>query len=162
MKQKSAANIFFLFSYFLYFYQNDAFYKPFIPPFLNKKKNDYYLLNSNNELELDNINKTFNRNSFISPFLNKKKNDYYLLNSKNDLELDNTNETFNRNIRLGRSKDQDGKSNIWSVEPKMEVVNEEITDLNKNILTSGLILTGFLASLPLLYTLNQYIKNIDY
>ena len=163
MKQKSAANIFFLFSYFLYFYQNDAFYKPFIPSFLNKKKNDYFLSNSNNDLELDNTNKTFNRNSFISPFLNKKKNEYYLLNSnKNDLELDNTNKTFNRNIRLGRSKDQDGKSNIWSVEPKMEVVNEEITDLNKNILTSGLILTGFLASLPLLYTLNQYIKNIDY
>ena len=70
--------------------------------------------------------------------------------------------TFNKNPRLGRSKDQDGKSNIWSVEPKMEVVDEEITELNKSILTSGLIITGFLLTLPLLYTLNQYILKIDY
>lgn len=164
MKQKSSANIFFIFSYFLYFYQNDAFYKPFISPFLNRKKDDYCLLNSNiNDLDLDNKNKTLNKDNFISSFLNSKKNEYYYLNPiDNELELDNTNITFNRNIRLGRSKDQDGKSNIWSVEPTMEVMNEEITDLNKNILTSGLLLTGFLGSLPLLYILNEYIKNIDY
>ena len=27
---------------------------------------------------------------------------------------------MNRIVRLGRSRDQDGKSNIWSIEPKME------------------------------------------
>ena len=63
---------------------------------------------------------------------------------------------------MGRSKDQDGKRNIWSVEPKMEVIEEEITEVNKNILTGGLILTGFLATLPVLYTLSKYIQHIDY
>jgi hypothetical protein len=130
-------NAFMIFFYFLHYYQNQAFYKPFTPSFFYKKNNDFSLLNSKN-----------------------KENNNDLDN--NDLEIDTTSKSSNKIFRLGRSKDQDGKSNIWSVEPKMEVVNEEITELNKNILTSGLILIGFLASLPLLYTLNQYIKNIDY
>ena len=32
-----------------------------------------------------------------------------------------------KRVRLGRSRDQDGKSNVWSIEPRMEV--EEV---NKN------------------------------
>jgi hypothetical protein len=32
---------------------------------------------------------------------------------------------MNRRVRLGRSRDQDGKSNLWSIEPKMQVVEEE-------------------------------------
>lgn len=32
----------------------------------------------------------------------------------------------NENVRLGSSRDQDGKSNVWAVEPKMRVeVREE-------------------------------------
>lgn len=123
-------NAFLMFLYFLSFYQNDAFYKPFTPS-CHIKKNCFYLLNSKNKE-------------------NKNNND-------NDSELYPT-----KTFRLGRSKDQDGKGNVWSVEPKMEVVDEELTEVNKNILTSGLIITGFLATLPLLYTLNQYLKNIDY
>jgi hypothetical protein len=126
---------FMIFLYFLHYYNNDAFYTPF---FHFKNKNYYNLLKSNNN---DN-----NNNSF----------------EKNDLEIDTIDKTFNKNIRLGRSKDEDGKSNIWSVEPKMEVINEEITELNKNILIFGLIISGFLTSLPLFYTLNQYIEKIDY
>jgi hypothetical protein len=126
-----------IFFYFLHYYNSYAFYKPFTPSVFYTKKN-YYLLNSKNKE--NNINELDN----------------------NDSEIDTTGKTFNKTFRLGRSKDQDGKSNIWSVEPKMEVVNEELTELNKNILTGGLLFTGFLASLPLLYTLNQYIKNIDY
>ena len=96
----------------------------------------------------------YHNDAFInrSIFYNKKK---YLLHLNNDetnnSELDTTSETFNKNTRLGRSKDQDGKSNIWPVEPKMEVVPEEMTELNKNILTGGLIVTGFLATLPILF-----------
>lgn len=95
----------------------------------------------------------------------QKYHNYHLLKlnndeNKNDLEVDT--KSFNKNTRLGRSKDQDGKSNIWSVEPKMEVIEEEITGLNKNILTGGLIVTGFLASLPILFTLSKYIQHIDY
>ena len=94
---------------------------------------------------------------------------YHVLNSQengndmdeNGFEIDAA--TVKKNtFRLGRTKDQDGKSNIWSVEPKMEVVEEEITELNKNILTIGLIITGFLSTLPALYLLNQYIQKLDY
>lgn len=103
---------------------------------------------------------------FTQSFIYKKNNDYQLIKlnndeNNNDLELD-TSKSFNKNTRLGRSKDQDGKSNIWPVEPKMEVIEEEITGLNKNILTGGLIVSGFLASLPILYTLSKYIQHIDY
>jgi hypothetical protein len=122
-----------IFIYLLHYYHNHAFYKPFTRSFLYKKYNDYHLLQLNNDE-----------------------------NNNNDLELDTTDKSFNKNTRLGRSKDQDGKSNIWSVEPKMEVIEEEITDLNKNILTGGLIVTGFLATLPVLYTLSKYIQHIDY
>ncbi len=103
-------------------------------------------------------------NPFAASFYIKKKDKFYnLLNSdesKNN-ELDN-NDIINKKIRLGRSKDKDGKSNIWSVEPKIRVINEEITEVNKNILTVGLIISGFIASLPFLYTLNQYIQKIDF
>ena len=102
---------------------------------------------------------------FTRSFIHDKKNHLIKLNNdenNNDLDVDTTNKSFNKNFRLGRSKDQDGKSNIWSVEPKMEVIEEEITEVNKNILTGGLILTGFLATLPVLYTLSKYIQHIDY
>jgi hypothetical protein len=134
------------FFYFLQYYNNDAF----TPPFFHVKNNNlHHLFNSNN----NDFEKTdFERNDI-------KKNDF----EKKEFEKEEfESKPFNRNIRLGRSKDEDGKSNIWSVEPKMEVVDEEMTELNKNILTGGLIITGFLATLPLLYVLNQYVKNIDY
>ena len=109
----------------------------------------------------------YHNDAFTRSFIyNKNNDDYHLqLNSdenNNDLEVDTTSKSFNKNTRLGRSKDQDGKSNIWPVEPKMEVIEEEITGLNKNILTGGLIVTGFLASLPILFTLSKYIQHIDY
>jgi hypothetical protein len=98
----------------------------------------------------------------FSPPLFRIKHNHLLDSNNNDLETDSTGKSSNKIVRLGRSKDQDGKSNIWSVEPKMEVEYEEITELNKNILTGGLIVTGMLASLPVLYTLSKYIQNIDY
>jgi hypothetical protein len=108
----------------------------------------------------------YHNDAFTRSFIHDKKNHLIKLNNdennNNDLDVDTTNKSFNKNFRLGRSKDQDGKSNIWSVEPKMEVIEEEITEVNKNILTGGLILTGFLATLPVLYTLSKYIQHIDY
>ena len=105
----------------------------------------------------------YHNDAFYRSFIHKNNNHLLKLNNdenNNDLEVDT--KSFNKNSRLGRSKDQDGKSNIWPVEPKMEVVEEEITDLNKNILTSGLIVTGLLATLPVLFTLSKYIQHIDY
>ena len=116
----------------LHYYRNDSFYIPFTPSLFHKKHNNLLQANDNNELD------------------------------NNDLEIDTISKSSNKIFRLGRSKYQDGKSNIWSVEPKMEVVYEEITELNKNILTGGLIVTGMLASLPVLYTLSKYMQNIDY
>ena len=57
---------------------------------------------------------------------------------------------MNKRVRLGRSRDQDGKSNIWSIEPKMEVVEEEEGgSLGKNLLVGGLVIAVSLAALPL-------------
>ena len=117
----------------LQYYHNAAFYIPFSPC----KKLTPLLDANNNELDSNGLD-------------------------SNGLEIDTTSKSLNKIVRLGRSKDQDGKSNIWSVEPKMEVVYEEITEVNKNILTGGLIVTGMLASLPVLYTLSKYMQNIDY
>ena len=60
--------------------------------------------------------------------------------------------------RLGRTKDEDGKSNIWAVEPKMEIVEDDygLTTANKNLLVSGLLLSSILISLPLLYILTSF------
>jgi hypothetical protein len=130
---------------FLYFfYYNEALYKPVIYSY-TKKPNYFYLIKSN----------TYSDKNSIYPLNNNDS-------EKNDLEIDTITKPFNKNFRLGRTKDQDGKSNIWSVEPNMEVVDEEISEINKIILTSGLIITGCLFALPLLYTLNQYIQKIDY
>ena len=50
-----------------------------------------------------------------------------------------------------RSKDQDGKSNIWSIEPKMEVQEEEDggNDLKKNAFIGGALIATAVACLPL-------------
>ena len=109
----------------------------------------------------------YQNDAFITrSFLYNKKNGHLLqLNNdenNSDLEIDTISKSINKISRLGRSKDQDGKSNIWSVEPKMEVIQEEMTEFNKNILTGGLIVTGFIATLPILFTLSKYYQDIDY
>eukprot|EP01039_Chlorochromonas_danica_P004144 gene4145-4549_t len=59
-----------------------------------------------------------------------------------------------RRTRLGRSRDQDGKSNIWSVEPKMEVVSElGENDFKKNLIIGGLVIGTAIISLPLIQAL---------
>ena len=115
------------------------------------------LLSFVNTLAFYNISK-FNKNHFF--FSRKKKS---LQNNEESGTDETDNETVarytvNKFIRLGRSKDQDGKSNIWSVEPTMRVDEQkpgDISDLNKNILVGGLVTTGILASLPILYFLNM-------
>ena len=56
---------------------------------------------------------------------------------------------MNRRVRLGRSRDQDGKSNIWSVEPTMEVVDEDAGGLQKNLIIGALVIGTAIAALPL-------------
>ena len=91
-----------------------------------------------------------------------KLNSKYIINKHNSLCLYDQNNNINNEIdkfkenripRLGRSKDEDGKSNIWSVEPKMEVIeeNDYLTEGNKNILITGLLFTSFIITIPLFY-----------
>ena len=58
---------------------------------------------------------------------------------------------MNKRVRLGRSRDQDGKSNIWSIEPTMEVEEgEEAEDGGKkNLVLGGVIIATAVAALPL-------------
>lgn len=57
---------------------------------------------------------------------------------------------MNQRVRLGRSKDQEGKSNIWSVEPTMEVEGEESeSQVKKNLLVGVVVIGAAIATLPL-------------
>lgn len=57
---------------------------------------------------------------------------------------------MNRRVRLGRSRDEDGKSNIWSIEPTMEVQEEEEgSSGKKNIFIGAAVIATAIASLPL-------------
>lgn len=62
---------------------------------------------------------------------------------------------MNKRVRLGRSRDQDGKSNIWSIEPRMEVEGSEDGEEaetgggSKNFVIVGAVIGAALISLPL-------------
>ncbi|CAM9734691.1 unnamed protein product [Scytosiphon promiscuus] len=47
----------------------------------------------------------------------------------------------NENVRLGSSRDQDGKSNVWAVEPKMRVEGTDVEspESNKLVVVGGII-----------------------
>jgi len=65
---------------------------------------------------------------------------------------------MNKNVRLGRSRDQDGKSNIWSIEPAMEVTEDdeaESSPINKNLLIGGAVIGVALACLPVFNALSS-------
>ena len=62
---------------------------------------------------------------------------------------------MNRRVRLGRSKDQDGKSNIWSIEPTMEVQDEDEDSTKKNLVILGAVLAGVAAALPAFVALTK-------
>jgi hypothetical protein len=64
---------------------------------------------------------------------------------------------MNQRVRLGRSKDQDGKSNIWSVEPRQEVVGEEDSQVKMNLVVGGVVVGLALVSLPLLLAFNHFV-----
>ena len=53
---------------------------------------------------------------------------------------------MNKRVRLGRSRDQDGKSNIWSIEPTMQVSNNDDDTLDS--IRSDLSSVSFLLYTP--------------
>lgn len=58
---------------------------------------------------------------------------------------------MNKRVRLGRSRDQDGKSNIWSIEPQMQVeeLDEGESGSKKNLIIAGAVIGAAVACLPL-------------
>jgi hypothetical protein len=66
---------------------------------------------------------------------------------------------MNRRVRLGRSRDQDGKSNIWSIEPTMQVEEEEEGGVSKNVVVGLSVLVAALVSLPLFSSLSSLLPD---
>lgn len=77
-----------------------------------------------------------------------KSNDKVVM-TDSDVNQDPSLFDMNRIVRLGRSKDQDGKSNIWSIEPTMEVVEEEEESSNSNLKIAAVVIGAAIATLPL-------------
>jgi hypothetical protein len=72
----------------------------------------------------------------------------------------------NRRVRLGRSRDEDGKSNIWSIEPRMEVVEgdedgEEESATSTNLKVAGLAIGAAIACLPVFILLSKLLPDPD-
>lgn len=51
----------------------------------------------------------------------------------------------NSNMRLGSSKDQDGKSNVWAVEPRMAVEDGSEDKTASLVLGGGVLAAGLIA-----------------
>merc|ERR1712146_764327 len=65
----------------------------------------------------------------------------------------------NKRVRLGRSKDQDGKSNIWSIEPKMEVMEGEEDQPNQIFILGG-VFAAVAASIPVFLALTKVLPDL--
>ena len=66
---------------------------------------------------------------------------------------------INKKVRTGRSEDEDGKTNVWSVEPKMEIVEEKSSSLKILgfiIGTLSLSFQFYLMMTPFLSDLSEY------
>lgn len=54
----------------------------------------------------------------------------------------------NENIRRGSSRDQDGKSNVWAVEPRMQVEGEDVeSPKGNNLAVTGALLGAFVVAM---------------
>jgi hypothetical protein len=54
---------------------------------------------------------------------------------------------------LGRTVDQDGKSNVWAVEPKMRVDNSDFNAADPKIVAGGIAAILAIVAIPLFPTL---------
>eukprot|EP00307_Rebecca_sp_RCC1486_P002211 CAMPEP_0119410756 /NCGR_PEP_ID=MMETSP1335-20130426/3685_1 /TAXON_ID=259385 /ORGANISM="Chrysoculter rhomboideus, Strain RCC1486" /LENGTH=114 /DNA_ID=CAMNT_0007435333 /DNA_START=46 /DNA_END=390 /DNA_ORIENTATION=- len=54
---------------------------------------------------------------------------------------------------LGRTVDQDGKSNVWAIEPRMKVEQSEFSVTDPKVLVGIAALVGTLVAIPLFPTL---------
>ena len=79
----------------------------------------------------------------------EKSSNEKVVMTDSDINQDPSLFDMNRIVRLGRSKDQDGKSNIWSIEPTMEVIEEDESPFNSNLKIAGVVIGAAIATLPL-------------
>ena len=103
-------------------------------------------INKNNNIF---ITKMFEREDFIREDIVIKNEEKIKEIDQEKLMLNQTLiETNNTLIRSGRSLDQDGKTNIWSIEPTMIVDETKQKDLFKLL---GLFTTAILITLLIIY-----------
>lgn len=88
-----------------------------------------------------------------------------ILSSKKFLEDNNDqNVTYFDDIRqkrFGRSNDQDGKTNIWSIEPKMFLQDESKNLFSTNTNIGTILLVGIIGLLKLLILLSIILPDPD-
>lgn len=88
------------------------------------------------------FSRLFEREDYIRQDI-EKKNDMVIKNTEEIKEVSNITDSKNTTIRSGRSLDQDGKTNIWSIEPKMIIDESKDNDLFKlfGIFGSAILVT---------------------
>lgn len=88
------------------------------------------------------LSRLFEREDYIRQDI-EKKNDMVIKSIEEIAEVSNITDSKNTTIRSGRSLDQDGKTNIWSIEPKMIIDESKDNDLFKlfGIFGSAILVT---------------------
>ena len=96
----------------------------------------FFLLNNNYNYQTKLYSRLFEREGKLFERDNLLLEKKSILNSTIDTEIINEvniDEVIinEQNIRTGRSSDEDGKTNIWSIEPTMEIDDKKTNDVFK-------------------------------
>jgi hypothetical protein len=86
--------------------------------------------------------------------LRRNKSEDYLDN----LEIEKTN--YKRQLR-SRIYNDDDKSKIWSIEPRMDIIPDNISEKEKNKLATGIFFSSFALSFPMLCLFSIFLPNSE-
>merc|ERR1719506_1671252 len=81
-------------------------------------------------------------NAFTTPFGVSNSNSVRPLTKRFDTEMDSEPAVNEKPVERGVSVDQDGKSNVWAIEPKMEVSTKSGEEKTKSAILAGVALTN--------------------
>ena len=106
------------------------------------KSDCFIFVGNSNRQTIFFLSRLFEREDYIRQDI-EKKNDMVIKNTEEIKEVSNITDSKNTTIRSGRSLDQDGKTNIWSIEPKMIIDESKDNDLFKlfGIFGSAILVT---------------------
>lgn len=76
-----------------------------------------------------------------------------------NLEIEKT--TYKEQLRKRIYNDEDDKSKIWSIEPRMDIIPDNISEKEKNKLIAGMFFSSFALSVPALYLLSHFFPNSE-